>query len=116
MHSLARRLGCFEAAYVCAFALCVTSNVARGQDTKKDIPSIAREARKCVVTIETKDALGKSLSLGSGFLVSNDGRVVTNYHVIQEAASGTVRFADGASYVVEGLVASNQEKDLVVLK
>jgi S1-C subfamily serine protease len=116
MHFLVKRLGCFEAAYVCAFALCLTSDVSRGQDTKKDIPSIAREALKCVVTVETKDTLGKSLSQGSGFLVSSDGKVVTNYHVIQGASSGTVRFADGAFYVVDGLAASNPERDLVVLK
>lgn len=116
MHFLAKCPACFEAAYICTLALCVSSNVARGQDANKDIPSIAREALKCVVTIETKDSLGKALSQGSGFLVSNDGKVVTNYHVIQSATSGTVRFADGASYVVEGLVASDQEKDLAVLK
>src|SRR5215469_10993063 len=75
MHFLAKRQDCFEAAYVCALAFCVASNVAQGQDAKKDIPSVAREALKCLVTIETKDALGKASSQASGFLVSNDGKV-----------------------------------------
>jgi S1-C subfamily serine protease len=102
----------------CAFLSvpCVMNIVVKGQDVKRDIPSIAQEALRCVVTIETKDVLGKPLSLGSGFLVSSDGRVVTNYHVIQGAASAAVRFADGASYSVDGLLASNSDKDLVLLK
>jgi len=86
------------------------------QTVEKDIPSVAREALKSVVVIETKDGVGKSLAQGSGFIVSSDGEVVTNYHVIKGAASAEVRFPDGASYLVEGLIASNPERDLVVMK
>jgi S1-C subfamily serine protease len=93
---------------------CATSLAAQG--IKRDIPSIAREARKSVVTVQTKDELGKPLSLGSGFIVSDDGEVVTNYHVIQGATSGEIRFADGATYSVEGLLASNPQRDLVLLR
>jgi hypothetical protein len=56
------------------------------------------------------------LRQGSGFIVSSDGKVVTNYHVIEGADSGGIRFPDGASYLVEGIVASNPQRDLVVLK
>src|SRR5215468_8615266 len=101
MHFLAKRQDCFEAPYVCALAFCVASNVAQGQDAKKDIPSVAREALKCLVTIETKDGLGKASSQASGFLVSNDGKVVTNYHAIQGAASGPVLF--GNAWVARAL-------------
>ena len=116
MHFLAKCPSCIGAISAFLFMPFVLNIVVKGQDAKKDIPSLAREALRCVVTIETKDAVGKPLSLGSGFLVSNDGRVVTNYHVMQSAASGTVRFADGASYSIEGLLASNSDKDLVLLK
>jgi S1-C subfamily serine protease len=90
--------------------------VAQERDSNKDIPSIAREALKSVVTVETKDGFGKSLGQGSGFIVSSDGKVITNYHVIQGAASGEIRFADGASYLIEGITASNADRDLAVLK
>src|SRR5260370_40956886 len=90
--------------------------VAQDRDSNKDIPSIAREALKSVVTVETKDGLGKALAQGSGFIVSNDGKVITNYHVIQGAASGEIRFPDGAIYGVEGIVASDPERDLAMLK
>jgi frataxin-like iron-binding protein CyaY len=52
----------------------------------------------------------------SGFVISNDGRFITNYHVIQGAVSGVVRFPEGASYLIEGIVVSNSERDLALLK
>jgi putative serine protease PepD len=96
--------------------LCASSAVAQEREIRKDIPSIAREALKSVVTVETKDSLGKSLGFGSGFIISGDGKVVTNYHVIQGATAAEIRFPDGASYSVEGLSASSPERDLVILK
>jgi hypothetical protein len=98
-----------------AFSLWVPAAVAQN-DTTKDIPAIARQALKCVVTIETKDEQGKPMGQGSGFVISNDGRFITNYHVIQGAVSGVVRFPEGASYLIEGLVVSNSERDLALLK
>lgn len=88
----------------------------RIQDAEKDLPSISREALKSVVEIETKDQEGQPLSQGSGFVVSNDGKIVTNYHVIQGAAFAVALFPDGASYQVQGLVASNPNRDLVLLQ
>lgn len=77
------------------------ASVPQEHDIKNDIPSIAREALKSVVTVETKDEMGKPLAQGSGFIVSSDGKVITNYHVIQGATSGEVRFHDGASYLMK---------------
>ena len=111
-----KRLLCSEVTYLAVVLFCAAFAVAQEQEVKRDIPSIARDALKSVVTVETKDVLGKSLGLGSGFLVSGDGKVVTNYHVIQGASFAEIRFPEGASYSVEGLLASNPERDLVVLK
>ncbi len=59
-------------------------------------------------------------SLGSGFLVSADGYVVTNYHVIQpdgraELEEVTVTLVDGTQYPAE-VVGRDQASDLAVLK
>src|SRR5207302_10256189 len=53
---------------------------------KKDIAAIAKDANRAVVSILMSDKGGHPVALGSGFLISKDGRVVTNYHVIR---SGT---------------------------
>lgn len=116
MYCLQKRLVCSVSSYLGTILLCASATVAQVQETKKDIPSIAREALRSVVTVQTKDGFGKQLGLGSGFVVSSDGKVVTNYHVIQGATSGEIRFPDGASYSVEGTVASDPGRDLAVLK
>jgi tetratricopeptide (TPR) repeat protein len=53
---------------------------------------------------------------GSGFLVSEDGLVATNHHVIQNAYFAHVCFPDGSKYPVEGVAASQSSSDLALLK
>ena len=54
-------------------------------------------------------------SAGSGFIVSEDGYVVTNNHVIEGAAAYQVRYADGTVKNAE-LVGSDPFQDVGVLK
>jgi len=52
---------------------------------------------------------------GSGFIMSEDGLVVTNHHVIDEADEITVRLADRREFIAE-LVGSDEETDIAVLR
>lgn len=90
--------------------LCVLSVAA--QEVEKDIPTIAREALKAVVLIEAYP----TNRIGSGFVVSSDAKVVTNYHVIEGATSVVVKFPDGAFYRIDGVLAIDPTNDLAVLK
>jgi len=54
-------------------------------------------------------------SLGSGFVISPEGYVVTNNHVIEEADEITVNFADGSSLVAT-LVGTDTKTDISLLK
>ena len=81
----------------------------------KDIPTITRNAQKSVVLILATEPGGK-LSQGSGFVISRDGKVVTNFHVIANAASAIVKFHDGAFYDVAGLVAFDIDRDIAILR
>jgi serine protease DegQ len=54
-------------------------------------------------------------SLGSGVIVSRDGTILTNHHVIDEARALEVMLADG-SRAVARLVGSDPETDLAVLR
>ncbi len=83
---------------------------------KKEIPEIAADATVATVLILVFDQAGREIGQGSGFVISQDGKIVTNYHVIRRAATATVKFVDGAFYRVHGVLASDQETDLVVLK
>ncbi|MBU5435279.1 S1C family serine protease [Pseudoflavonifractor sp. MSJ-37] len=52
---------------------------------------------------------------GSGFVISSDGYIVTNYHVIKDATSIKVAFHNGQSYDAK-LVGGEAENDIAVLK
>jgi serine protease Do len=54
-------------------------------------------------------------SLGSGFIISSDGYVVTNNHVVKEADEIIVRFSDRREFEAE-IVGSDERSDLALLK
>ena len=52
---------------------------------------------------------------GSGFVISEDGYIVTNYHVVEGASNITVTFTDGTSYDAT-FVGGEKDNDVAVLK
>ncbi|NIR30813.1 MAG: DegQ family serine endoprotease [Gammaproteobacteria bacterium] len=54
-------------------------------------------------------------SLGSGFIISSDGYLVTNYHVVAEAEEIRVRLADRREFEAE-LVGGDERSDIALLK
>lgn len=54
-------------------------------------------------------------SLGSGFIISEDGKIITNYHVVQNASEIVVRLSDRRQYTAE-LVGHDEQSDLALLK
>ena len=80
-----------------------------------DAERIFLENNKAVVVVVTFDQKGEAISQGSGFVVTEDGAVVTNYHVISNAASIKIK-AGGKVLNVEGLLYIDKENDLVILK
>jgi S1-C subfamily serine protease len=72
--------------------------------------------------VDPKTDLGKMLAgklnekgSGSGFWISADGWLITNAHVVQEAATVEVRIGEG-NFVSARVVKSDKEKDLALLK
>ena len=73
---------------------------------------------------ETTNIFGQqaqvAASSGSGFIISKDGYIVTNYHVIAGSSSGTstavqVTLYDGTTYDAE-VIGGDEEFDIAVLK
>ena len=54
-------------------------------------------------------------ALGSGFLIGDDGRILTNNHVISGSSKIEVRFSDGSRYTAKVLVADRAD-DLAVIQ
>lgn len=67
------------------------------------------------VVIPTTIGEYSTLSSGSGFVISEDGYILTNYHVIENYESIEVIFSDGRVYEAE-LVGDETDKDVAVLK
>ena len=56
-----------------------------------------------------------SAAAGSGFVLSEDGYILTNYHVIENSTSIKVTLYDGSSYDAE-LIGYDESNDIAVLK
>ena len=86
------------------------------QAAKKASPSvveIATESNK-----KTYGFLGgeySSKSMGSGVIISKDGYIITNHHVVAGANSITITTHDGTSYEAK-LIGSDAKSDIAVLK
>lgn len=57
----------------------------------------------------------KGAAAGSGFVITEDGYILTNYHVIEDANSITVAFSDGKTYPAT-LVGGEEGNDIAVIK
>lgn len=55
-------------------------------------------------------------SVGSGFVVTDTGIVVTNYHVIEGGKKVTIEFEDGRKCGVEGFKLFDQERDIAIIQ
>jgi S1-C subfamily serine protease len=89
---------------------------AQSAPPRKDIPAIAKAANGAVVSIIMSDKDGHPIAQGSGFLISRDGRIVTNYHVIQNGSSAIAKLPDGAFFVVDGVLAFDKARDVAIIK
>jgi S1-C subfamily serine protease len=88
---------------------------AQSAPPRKDIPAIAKSANGAIVTVITATG-DRPIAQGTGFLVSADGMIVTNYHVIKEGNVAIVKFPDGTVLPVDGVLAADKVRDLAVIK
>ncbi|MFB3881899.1 MAG: tetratricopeptide repeat protein [Armatimonadota bacterium] len=81
-----------------------------------DLSALARQAGPAVGVVVTLDANGNPLSQGTAFFVRADGVAITCHHVLSGAASALLRMENGAFFPVEGMLATDQARDLALLK
>lgn len=68
-----------------------------------------------VSTTTKGDEVTNRTSRGSGFIISQDGFIVTNHHVVENATTLTITLYDGTDYPAR-LVGSDSANDLAVIK
>ena len=67
------------------------------------------------VNVRAVDGTSKPGSMGSGFVYSDKGYIITNNHVVDDAGKVTVTFLDGESYTAK-IIGTDPDLDLAVLK
>lgn len=80
------------------------------------LPEIAKQVRPATVLLSVSNCNGKLIGTGTGFLISADGLIVTNNHVIQGGCEISVKLETGVTYTVAGTVARNSKSDIALLK
>ncbi|HEX6238966.1 MAG TPA: trypsin-like peptidase domain-containing protein, partial [Acidimicrobiales bacterium] len=83
-----------------------------------DIQAILEQVEASVVTIESSVSGQGELfggGAGSGVVLSEDGLIMTNAHVVAQSDDITVRLYDGAEHPA-GLVGSEPDSDQAIIK
>ncbi|GAV22402.1 S1C family serine protease [Carboxydothermus pertinax] len=76
----------------------------------KTLTQLFKELKDSTVLITTGS------SLGSGFIISSDGRILTCYHVIKGEREAYVTLANGTKYEVASLERYDPENDWAIIK
>ena len=88
----------------------------KAQHPRKDVATIAKDAKGAVVSIVMADKGGQPIAQGSGFIATRDGRVVTNYHVVKNGTSALIKLPDGSFFNVDGIIAFDRNRDVAIIK
>jgi hypothetical protein len=81
-----------------------------------ELNNISKIVGPAVLYIETYDRNNQPYKSGSGFIIENNGKIITNYHVINNAYSAKVKLADGRIFDIEKVLNYDEDKDIAILK
>lgn len=77
------------------------------------LPSLIKRIQPAVATVITYDADGNPLGQGTGFFISRQGHLITNYHVLEGFSTAVIKTNNGRRFTIKGVVAQDAEADLI---
>ncbi len=83
--------------------------------TRNEIIKKAKPGVVGIICEIIKNEMLAGKSIGSGFIITDDGYIVTNHHVISEASKIKVVMMDGTEYAAE-IIGSDELTDVAVIK
>lgn len=122
-----RSLSCVPVRLQCALSLLIVlqlTGLVIADDTDSEAKS-SSESRVAELAAQVKDSIvvvtfdgrdGRQQGLGTGFVVSDDGLIATNLHVIGEARPISVQFANGDKHDVVSVHATERAMDLALIR
>jgi putative serine protease PepD len=82
-------------------------------NTTGDVSAVAAKVLPSVVQVNVTTAQGEAI--GSGVILTSDGRIMTNAHVVEGAQSVTITTSDGAKYQAS-VVGADTKGDIAVVQ
>ena len=86
------------------------------QTPSVELQKAVRRVGPAVISVSVFDSSGQLLRTGTGFYVTDDGRFITNGHVVEGGAHAVAKSGDGKIRNVTGVMASSSTVDLAVLR
>jgi len=102
-----------------AILILATDSIAQDKKAPSDgktVEQLAEETKESLAVILYTGRDGKQQGLGTGFVISADGLIATNHHVIGDARPITVQLADGSKHEATVVFASDRKFDLAIVK
>lgn len=93
-------------------AICAFQSFASSES--ETIVDIFEHKSSAVVLIAVESPDGDRI--GSGFAISRDGKIVTNYHVLKDARKVLVKLKNGRAYLPRRIVNVDAAKDIAVIQ
>ena len=100
------------------FLLIITACVTniRAETEMIDLKALAKKARPAVMLLIVSDANGKEIATSTGFMVSADGKLITNYHVVRNAAALVAKAENGSEFPAMSVLVEDSLNDLALVR
>lgn len=115
----------FQAFFALMLGLVVLAPVAAAQEQEGEMsaPEVVEQVGDAVVTVINEQTVSSAfgqeqtqqVGAGTGFIIDNEGHIVTNWHVVTGGTSYVVILADGTEVNAE-LIGEDPRDDLAVVK
>jgi S1-C subfamily serine protease len=107
----------YRKSFIISFLIFLVATVAPSRIVASaEFVDLARAAKPAVVLLLCLDGNGHEVGSGSGFFVSTDGRLVTNFHVVEDAERMEAELMDGRRIPIVGLLAKDITNDIAILQ
>ena len=110
------RLFLLPALWLAVCGLAFSKNNPPKPATAASIPALTESARPSIVTVTQLGRGGRQEALGTGFIISKDGLIATNLHVIGKARRIQVQLSDGSTHEVTAIHATEPTRDLAIIR
>ena len=87
-------------------------------DTAKQTISLTdlfNKMKNSIVVIYTYDYDDEPLNQGTGAFINNEGDLITNWHILEDAYTAQIKLFNGTSYFMDSILAADFENDLAIV-